>query len=110
MINLLVNAVEAVKEKESPRITLSAEILPNSKTILKISDNGMGMPPELLDKIFIPFFSTRKKRQRYWLKLMQANNAVCTKAPYRFNLLPESELRSYYSLTRWQGNFIASHS
>jgi two-component system nitrogen regulation sensor histidine kinase NtrY len=69
MINLLVNAVEAVKEKDSPRITLSAEILPNNKTILKISDNGMGMPPELLDKIFIPFFSTRKNGSGIGLSL-----------------------------------------
>jgi two-component system nitrogen regulation sensor histidine kinase NtrY len=39
---------------------LSAELQTNHKTIVKISDNGVGMPPELLDKIFIPFFSTRK--------------------------------------------------
>ncbi|HWZ14156.1 MAG TPA: ATP-binding protein [Mucilaginibacter sp.] len=60
MINLLVNAVEAVKERDEPRITLTAEVQPNNKTLVKVADNGMGMPPELLDKIFIPFFSTRK--------------------------------------------------
>ncbi|GAC1300592.1 MAG: ATP-binding protein [Mucilaginibacter sp.] len=60
MINLLVNAVEAVKERDQPRITLTAEIQPNNKTLVKVADNGLGMPPELLDKIFIPFFSTRK--------------------------------------------------
>ncbi len=60
MINLLVNAVEAVKDRDEPRITLSAEVQPNNKTLVKVSDNGLGMPPELLDKIFIPFFSTRK--------------------------------------------------
>jgi two-component system nitrogen regulation sensor histidine kinase NtrY len=60
LINLLVNAIEAVKDREEPCITLSAEVLPNGKTVLKIADNGIGMPPELLDKIFIPFFSTRK--------------------------------------------------
>jgi two-component system nitrogen regulation sensor histidine kinase NtrY len=59
MINLLVNAIEAVKEQEEPLITLSAEIQ-KGKTLVKIADNGMGMPPELLDKIFIPFFSTKK--------------------------------------------------
>jgi signal transduction histidine kinase len=32
----------------------------NHKIVIKVSDNGAGMPPELLDKIFIPFFSTRK--------------------------------------------------
>jgi signal transduction histidine kinase len=60
LINLLVNAIEAVKESEEPRLTLSAEVLSNNRTLVKVSDNGMGMPPELLDKIFIPFFSTRK--------------------------------------------------
>jgi len=25
-----------------------------------VADNGLGMPPELMEKIFIPFFSTRK--------------------------------------------------
>jgi len=59
LINLVVNAIEAVKDREEPRITLSAE-LQNNKTLVKVSDNGLGMPPELLDKIFIPFFSTRK--------------------------------------------------
>ncbi|MBK0379166.1 sensor histidine kinase [Mucilaginibacter segetis] len=60
MINLLINAIEAVKERDNPLITLSAEVLSNNKTLVKVMDNGMGMQPELLDKIFIPFFSTRK--------------------------------------------------
>jgi two-component system nitrogen regulation sensor histidine kinase NtrY len=60
MINLMVNAIEAVKDRENPRITLSAEVQANNRTVVKVSDNGMGMPTELLDKIFIPFFSTRK--------------------------------------------------
>lgn len=59
MINLLVNAIEAVKDRETPRITLTAEIQ-GGKTLVKVIDNGLGMPTELLDKIFIPFFSTRK--------------------------------------------------
>jgi two-component system nitrogen regulation sensor histidine kinase NtrY len=60
LINLVVNAIEAVKDVEAPQIVLSAELQPNNKIIIKVSDNGTGMPPELLDKIFIPFFSTRK--------------------------------------------------
>ncbi|MGY4536328.1 two-component system nitrogen regulation sensor histidine kinase NtrY [Mucilaginibacter sp. UYNi724] len=60
MINLLVNAIEAVKDREEPRITLSAETQSSSRILVKVTDNGLGMPPELLDKIFIPFFSTRK--------------------------------------------------
>ncbi len=60
LINLVVNAIEAVKDRDDPRISLSAEVLPNNRTVVKVSDNGMGIPVELLDKIFIPFFSTRK--------------------------------------------------
>src|ERR1700733_5644902 len=69
MINLMVNAIEAVKDREHPRITLSAEIQPNNKILVKIADNGMGMPPELQEKIFIPFFSTRKNGSGIGLSL-----------------------------------------
>jgi two-component system nitrogen regulation sensor histidine kinase NtrY len=69
LINLMVNAVEAVKDRENPRLTLSAEIQSNNKTLVKVMDNGMGMPPELLDKIFIPFFSTRKSGSGIGLSL-----------------------------------------
>ncbi|OCX52193.1 histidine kinase [Mucilaginibacter sp. PPCGB 2223] len=60
LINVLVNAIEAVKDRANPCITLSAELRPNGKPQLKIADNGVGMPPDLIEKIFIPFFSTRK--------------------------------------------------
>ena len=60
LINLVVNAIEAVKEKDVPRISLSGETVGNNRIVLKVADNGLGMPPELMEKIFIPFFSTRK--------------------------------------------------
>lgn len=60
MINLLVNAIEAVKAADKPIITLSAEVSKEGRQLIKIADNGTGMSPELIDKIFIPFFSTRK--------------------------------------------------
>ncbi|MEJ8820207.1 sensor histidine kinase [Lacibacter sp. H407] len=60
LINLLVNAIEAVKEKPSAQILLSAYHTPAGKTVIKVADNGSGMSEEIIDKIFIPFFSTRK--------------------------------------------------
>lgn len=69
LINLLVNSIEAVKEREHPKITLSAGIAPNKKAVLKISDNGTGMPEEVLDNIFIPFFSTKKNGSGIGLSL-----------------------------------------
>lgn len=60
LINLLVNAIDAVKDKSEPLITLSAARGINQKVIIKVGDNGNGIAPEVLDKIFIPFFSTKK--------------------------------------------------
>ena len=60
LINLILNATEAVKETANPSILLSAYIAPNNKTVIKVSDNGIGITAELMDKIFVPFFSTRK--------------------------------------------------
>jgi signal transduction histidine kinase len=69
LINLLVNAMEAVKENPNPRIILSSEVLNNQKITVKVADNGPGMPPELIEKIFIPFFSTRKNGSGIGLSL-----------------------------------------
>jgi len=69
LINLVVNAMEAVKEKEHPRIILSAAQSANNRIAIKVIDNGIGIPHELLDKIFIPFFSTRKNGSGIGLSL-----------------------------------------
>ncbi|MCD6065755.1 MAG: integral rane sensor signal transduction histidine kinase [Bacteroidetes bacterium] len=59
LINLLLNAMDAVKESITPKITMNAETI-NNRVIVKVSDNGTGIEAEILDKIFIPFFSTKK--------------------------------------------------
>jgi two-component system, NtrC family, nitrogen regulation sensor histidine kinase NtrY len=69
LINLLVNAIEAVKDRPDPRIVLSAYLSNNRKTVIKVADNGNGMPAELQDKIFIPFFSTKKSGSGIGLSL-----------------------------------------
>jgi nitrogen fixation/metabolism regulation signal transduction histidine kinase len=69
LINLVVNAIEAVKEKEHPRIVLSAYLNNNRKPVIKVADNGSGMPAEIVEKIFIPFFSTKKSGSGIGLSL-----------------------------------------
>lgn len=59
IINLLLNAIEAVKEEEEPYISLSA-IETKDHIQLKIQDNGAGMSPEIQEQIFTPFFTTKK--------------------------------------------------
>jgi signal transduction histidine kinase len=37
--------------------------------VIKVADNGMGMPPEVMENIFIPFFSTKKNGSGIGLSL-----------------------------------------
>jgi signal transduction histidine kinase len=69
LINLVVNAIEAVKDKEEPLIALSAYAGSNGRAIIRVSDNGLGMSPEVIENIFIPFFSTKKNGSGIGLSL-----------------------------------------
>ena len=60
LINLIVKAIDAVKDVILPRITLTAMELMNMRVVIRISDNGCGMNEELMNNIFIPFFDTKK--------------------------------------------------
>ncbi len=60
-VNLLQNASRAMEDRDSPRLILGAvrELLdgvPHWHVVLE--DNGCGIPPEALTRIFDPFFST----------------------------------------------------
>ena len=60
LINLLKNAQEAVRDVEEKAITLSARTDKSQHVILiKVEDNGCGIMPEVLDRIFVPFFTTK---------------------------------------------------
>lgn len=59
LINLLLNAIEAVKDQEDPYISLTG-IESNGRIQIKIQDNGAGMSPEIQEQIFTPFFTTKK--------------------------------------------------
>jgi two-component system nitrogen regulation sensor histidine kinase NtrY len=69
LINLLVNALEAVKDRPQPKVVLAAESMGNRKVLLRVADNGVGIPADVRDQIFIPFFSTRKNGSGIGLSL-----------------------------------------
>jgi nitrogen fixation/metabolism regulation signal transduction histidine kinase len=69
LINLLLNAMEAVKETPHPKIILTASQSANGRVAIKVVDNGSGIEDEVLDKIFIPFFSTKKSGSGIGLSL-----------------------------------------
>lgn len=70
IINLLKNSVEALENTFRPIIII--EVTSEKNYILvTISDNGKGIPAEDLDKVFIPFFSTKKDGSGIGLSLSQ---------------------------------------
>ncbi len=60
LINLLLNAIDAVKEEEEPQITIVASLNLNNRTMIEVADNGKGIKQDILDKIFMPFFTSKK--------------------------------------------------
>ncbi|MCD8183027.1 MAG: HAMP domain-containing histidine kinase [Bacteroides sp.] len=59
LINLIKNAKEACSKKDNPKIEV--KVLPSSswQCLLAVEDNGEGILPEVQDKIFVPFFTTK---------------------------------------------------
>ena len=62
-INLLVNAVDALEGVKDGRIRISTSAVRTGEEEIhvRISDNGPGVPPDLVDSIFQPFFTTKMK-------------------------------------------------
>ncbi|QJX47037.1 ATP-binding protein [Hymenobacter taeanensis] len=58
-INLVLNAAYALRQRLSPRIILRAQNQDSGRVLLEVIDNGTGIPEEVLESIFIPFFTTR---------------------------------------------------
>lgn len=69
MINLLQNAIQALEDTEIKIITMKAFIDESGKIILEVCDTGKGIEEEALGKIFIPFFTTKKKGSGIGLSL-----------------------------------------
>jgi len=60
LINLIKNAIQAFDEQDDKHIALNAYTNEKGRVVIRVKDNGPGIDPEALDKIFIPFYSTKK--------------------------------------------------
>jgi nitrogen fixation/metabolism regulation signal transduction histidine kinase len=59
LINLVLNAAQAVTQNPNPRISLLAWLDEQERVVIEVKDNGTGIAADMLDSIFIPFFTTR---------------------------------------------------
>ncbi|MFC2167675.1 PAS domain-containing sensor histidine kinase [Acidobacteriota bacterium] len=60
LINLLLNSLHAVEGRKNATIILQARLDARSRTIIQVKDNGSGISKDNIDKVFIPFYSTKE--------------------------------------------------
>ncbi len=61
LINLIKNAWEACAEQSNPEININIYKNEYQQPVVVIDDNGYGILPEVMEKIFVPFFTTKPK-------------------------------------------------
>ena len=61
LINLIDNALEAMSGEDDKELTIACELVRDETTArLTVTDTGQGVAPEDMDRLFAPYFSTRK--------------------------------------------------
>ncbi len=86
-INLMRNSIHALEKTENPEIKLIAGYGNYGNVMLQVMDNGQGILPDVLEKIFIPFFTTKQSGSGIGLSLSrqliraQGGNITATSKP-----------------------------
>lgn len=59
LINLILNARDACQHSKDPFIKVQASQTPQHQTMIKVYDNGVGISKEIMENIFVPFFTSK---------------------------------------------------
>jgi nitrogen fixation/metabolism regulation signal transduction histidine kinase len=76
LINLVRNAMEALRDTQGGRIGLQAAQESGGRVVLSVIDNGPGVPPDQREKVFVPFFTTKRQGSGIGLSLVRQIAAV----------------------------------
>jgi nitrogen fixation/metabolism regulation signal transduction histidine kinase len=69
LINLMINAIHAVQDIRNPQIRIQAAVTANNRVTISVTDNGYGIKPDNMEKIFVPFFTSKKEGSGIGLSL-----------------------------------------
>ncbi|TKG95795.1 PAS domain S-box protein [Puteibacter caeruleilacunae] len=69
ILNLVKNAFQSVGDKHDGEVKIIASLEKDGQTCIKVQDNGPGIPSEIQDEIFVPFFTTRENGSGIGLSL-----------------------------------------
>jgi signal transduction histidine kinase len=61
LLNLAYNAIDATSDQPAGKVVFSAQRAADQRLLFTVADNGTGIDEELLGKIFVPFFTTKKE-------------------------------------------------
>ncbi len=61
LINLCKNALQSLSGQEGGHIAIRAGINGEGRKFISVTDNGPGIPPEQMEEVFVPFFTTKEK-------------------------------------------------
>jgi len=76
LLNLIYNAIDVLKEREFEDPTIKIEVKYNKKINIIVKDNGGGIEPKIIDKIFEPYFTTKYKARGTGLGLYMSKMIV----------------------------------
>ncbi|GAA4275092.1 ATP-binding protein [Aquimarina gracilis] len=61
LLNLSKNAIQALKDTPKAQLKFISGITEKGKKYIIVKDNGPGIPPEIMNQIFIPFYTTKNE-------------------------------------------------
>lgn len=88
LLNLIKNAMQALEETENKRIEIRISRKPE-EIRMEVSDNGPGIAPEMMENIFVPFFTTKAAGSGIGLSLsrqiirMHGGQLLVSSVPYK---------------------------
>lgn len=71
LINLVRNAIEAAEGANDAAVTLTATLDERGHAMLEVADTGPGLPDELRERVFVPFFTTKAKGSGIGLSIVR---------------------------------------
>jgi C4-dicarboxylate-specific signal transduction histidine kinase len=77
LLNILNNARDVLTERgtEDPRVTITIDS-EDSRAVLTVADNAGGIPEEIMDKIFDPYFTTKGPQQGTGVGLFMSKSII----------------------------------
>lgn len=82
LINIIKNAFQALETSPDGKVSIKAYNSIENRIVIEISDNGPGIPPNIINDVFIPFYTTKEKGSGIGLSLsrqiMRLHNGTIT--------------------------------